>query len=70
MSNKSPLEKLRSTVVLDKKRGWIGGVCAGLANILRTDPAFVRVGAVIAAVFMPQLAIAAYAIAWILLTER
>ena len=70
MSNKSPLEKLRSAVVLDKKGGWLGGVCAGLANMLGTEAAFVRVGVVIAAVFAPQLAIAAYAIAWILLSER
>ncbi len=57
-------------MTLDKKRGWIGGVCAGLANVLGTDPAFLRVGAVVAAVFAPQLAIAAYAIAWILLADR
>ena len=57
-------------MTLDKKRGWIGGVCAGFANVLGTDPAFVRVGAVVAAVFFPQLAIAAYAIAWILLADR
>ena len=56
-------------VSLDKKNGWIAGVFAGLANYLDTDPAFVRVAAIIAALFFPKLMIAAYLVAWLLLNN-
>jgi len=65
----STIERLRSGVSLDKKNGWIAGVFAGLANYLHTDPAFVRVAAIIAALFFPKLMIAAYLITWLLLNE-
>jgi len=65
----STLERLRSHLTLDKKNGWIAGVCAGLANYFETDPAFVRVAAVIGALFLPKLLIASYLIAWLLLDE-
>jgi phage shock protein PspC (stress-responsive transcriptional regulator) len=63
------IERLRSGVSLDKKNGWIAGVFAGLANYLDTDPAFVRVAAIIAALFFPKLMIAAYLVAWLLLNN-
>lgn len=65
----STLERLRSRLTLDKKNGWIAGVCAGLANYFETDPAFIRVAAIIVAMFLPKLLIASYLIAWLLLDE-
>ena len=63
------IERLRSGVSLDKKNGWIAGVFAGLANYLDTDPAFVRVAAIITALFFPKLMIATYLVAWLLLNN-
>ena len=64
------LERLRSRLHLDSKNGWIAGVCAGLANYFSTDPAFVRVGVIVAALFFPKLVIAAYLIAWLVLNKE
>ena len=66
----SAFERLRRRFHLDRRNGWIAGVCAGLADTLRTDPAFLRVGFVVAGVFLPKLTVAVYLIAWILLDER
>jgi phage shock protein C len=66
----SAFERLRGRFHLDRRNGWIAGVCAGVADTLRTDPAFLRVGFVVAGVFLPKLTIAIYLIAWILLDER
>ena len=61
--------RLHFRVRLDKDHGWIAGVCAGIANALDTDPAFIRVGTVIAALFFPKLTIAAYLIAWVVIDD-
>jgi phage shock protein C len=66
----SAFDRLRSRFHLDRRNGWIGGVCAGVADTLRTDPAFLRVGFVVAGLFLPKVTIAVYLIAWILLDER
>lgn len=66
----SGFERLRRRFHLDRHNGWVAGVCAGIANTVRTDPAFLRVGVVVCALFMPKLTVAAYLIAWILLDER
>jgi len=63
------LNKLKRRVTLDKKAGWIAGVCAGIANYLDTDPAFVRVATLITALFLPKLTVAAYLLAWVLVDE-
>ncbi len=70
MHERSAFERLRRRFHLDRKNGWIAGVCAGAAETLRTDPAFLRVGFVVAALFLTKLTIAVYLIAWILLDER
>lgn len=62
-------ERLRQRLHLDPRRGWIGGVCAGLAGTLATDPAFVRVGFLLSAVFLTKLTVAVYLAAWILLAD-
>ena len=61
--------RARAKLRLDKANGWIAGGCAGLANTLGTDPAIVRVGVVISALFLPKLTIAAYLIAWVVVDE-
>ncbi len=66
----SSLERIRSKWHLDKKNGWVAGVCAGLANYFHTDPAFVRVGLVISALFLWKIVLGAYVIAWILLNDQ
>lgn len=63
------LEKLRRRFHLDRRNGWIAGVCAGTANTLGTDAAFIRVGFVLGGLFMPKVAIGLYLVAWILLDE-
>lgn len=61
------MSKIRDRITLDSKEGWIAGVCAGIANYLETDPAFVRVAVVVSALFFPKVTIAAYLIAWLVL---
>ena len=64
------MNRISSRLHLDKKNGWIAGVCAGFANFIDTDPAFVRVGVIITALFLSKIVIAAYLVAWLLLDDR
>lgn len=66
----STLEKIRKQITLDSREGWIAGVCAGIANYVDTDPAFVRVAVVISALFMPKVTVAAYLVAWLVLDDE
>ncbi len=66
----STLERVRKRVTLDSRNGWIAGVCAGLANFLNTDPAFVRVAVAVCGLFFPKITAAAYLVAWIVLDEE
>jgi phage shock protein C len=68
--NRSAIDRLRERYFLDRRNGWLAGVCAGVARSLDTDPAFLRVAFVLAGLFVPKLAIGAYLVAWILLDER
>lgn len=68
--NRSAIDRLRERYFLDRRNGWLAGVCAGVARSLDTDPAFLRVAFVLAGLVVPKLAIGAYLIAWILLDER
>ena len=63
------MNRIRSGIRLDKKNGWIAGICAGLANYLDTDPAFVRVAVIVTALFFPKIVIAAYLVAWLLIDD-
>ena len=65
----SAFERLRRRFHLDRRNGWLAGVCAGIADTLGTEAAFLRVGFVVSALFMPKLTIAVYLIAWILLDD-
>ena len=69
MANSS-LNRIRSRIRLDSRNGWIAGVCAGIANFLETDPAFVRVAVAVSALFFPKVTIAAYLVAWLVLDEE
>ena len=63
-------QRLRRAVRLDKENAWIAGVCAGFAKACGTDPAFVRTGVIVTALFLPKLTIAAYLIAWAVLDDE
>lgn len=60
----------QARVYRDPRRGWIAGVCAGLAQSLGVTPCFVRCLAVIAFVFANLWAVAAYVVAALLLPKR
>ncbi len=66
----SNMNHLPRRLQLDRRRGWLAGVCAGLADYFDTDPAFIRVGVVLTALFLPKLVIAAYLVSWLLLDKR
>jgi phage shock protein PspC (stress-responsive transcriptional regulator) len=53
----------------DRRRGWVAGVCAGVAAALDTDPALVRTAVIVTGLFLPKLTLAAYLIAWLVLEE-
>lgn len=64
------INRVKRRIQLDRDNGWVFGVCAGLANYLRLDPAIVRVGVVITGLFLPKIVIASYLIAWLMLDDR
>ncbi|MDP6376961.1 MAG: PspC domain-containing protein [Pseudomonadales bacterium] len=68
MANRG-LDRIKRTLYLDSRNGWIAGVCAGLANYFNTDPTIVRVIALVAGVFLTKIVIAAYLVAWLVLDE-
>jgi len=61
---------IRPPLRLDKKRGWIAGVCAGIGYTFRVDADIVRVITVIAALFATKFVIAGYLVAWLILDRR
>lgn len=48
----------------------VAGVCAGVANYLKVDPAVVRLAAVVLAIFTVGTAALIYAAGWILMPEE
>ncbi|MDQ2801737.1 MAG: envelope stress response membrane protein PspC [Pseudomonadota bacterium] len=57
-------------VYRDTGRGWIAGVCAGIADYLGTEPALVRIAAVLCLVFFFLPVIVAYLVCAIVLKPR
>jgi phage shock protein PspC (stress-responsive transcriptional regulator) len=55
---------------LDRENGMLIGLCAGLARYFNVDVTWVRIGAIVGAVFLTKAAIAAYVIGWLLLNDR
>ena len=66
----SGFDGIRRRLARDTHKGWLGGVCAGLARAFGIDPKFLRAGGVILAVLSPKIVVAAYLVAWILLPAR
>ena len=48
----------------------LGGVCAGIARYLDISRFFVRLCALIALCIVPQVALIAYGLAWLILDNR
>ena len=63
-------DRIRQRLARDTRAGWLGGVCAGFARHFNTNPAFFRVGFVVAWFFAWKVAVATYVVAWILLPAR
>jgi phage shock protein C len=57
-------------LVRPREGRMIAGVCAGVANYLKVDPAIVRLAAVVLAVFTAGTAALVYAAGWILMPEE
>lgn len=66
----SAFDRIRQRLARDRRAGWLGGVCAGVARHFKTEPAFLRVGFVVICFFAWKLAVATYVVAWILLPAR
>ena len=64
------VNRLKGSISLDKDNGWIFGVCAGIANYCRLDPAIVRVGVLVTGLFLPKIVMATYLITWLILDDR
>lgn len=54
----------------NKRRGKVGGVCAGLADHFEIDPNIMRIGFVAALVFSGPVAFWAYIIFWLVLAPK
>lgn len=54
----------------DKKKGKLGGVCAGLADKLGIEPWLVRILAVTALLFTSFLTLILYIAAWLMLEDK
>ena len=64
MSQPLPAEPRRAARL--PERGWVGGVCAGLAEYLGVDANLVRIGMVLAAVLLP-FGLGIYLLLWLVL---
>jgi len=67
--SKSRLKHSHNQLLLDKKRAWLAGVCAGVARYFDTAPALIRVITLVCALFLTKAVIAAYLIAWFIIDE-
>lgn len=54
---------------LDAERKKLGGVCAGLANYLGTEPLFLRIAALISLCIFPEATLLSYGIAYMVLDQ-
>ncbi len=63
-------DRIRERLARDRRAGWLGGVCAGVARHFKTEPAFFRVGFVVVCCFAWKVAVVTYVVAWILLPAR
>lgn len=59
---------LRSSPV-KRRKGWLGGVCAGIAATYGWDVSLVRI-AVLLSFLLPFVGIGTYVVAWLLLPKQ
>ena len=55
---------------LDAKRGWIGGVCAGLADFFDLDPRDVRIAYVLVSVLTAFAGVLVYLVLWAIIPVK
>ncbi|MEO9191174.1 MAG: envelope stress response membrane protein PspC [Acetobacteraceae bacterium] len=60
----------RDRIYRDTEHGWIAGVCAGIADYAGTDPALVRLAAVICLVFFSAPVVIAYVVLAVVLKPK
>lgn len=66
----SATRRFRLNLYLDKRNGWLAGVCAGIAARTGIDRAVIRIATVVAGLLLPTLTLAVYVTAWLVLEER
>lgn len=59
---------LRSSPI-KRRKGWLGGVCAGIAGTYGWDVSLVRI-AVLLSFLLPFVGIGTYVVAWLLLPKQ
>ncbi len=59
---------IRSLNLVRSDNSWFGGVCAGIADKIRVEPKFVRLAAVIGAIFFGSTFVI-YAAGWLLMPD-
>ncbi len=67
-SNRSPSTGRR--LQRNLRRRWLGGVCAGLADFLGVEPAWVRLAALVSVFFSFSLTVWVYLALWIVIPAR
>ncbi len=58
---------LRSSPV-KRRKGWVGGICAGIAATFGWDVSLVRIG-VLLSFLLPFIGLGTYLVAWLLLPK-
>ncbi len=53
----------------DRRRAWLGGVCAGLGRHFDVDPALVRIVLLVSALCAPGFTAGGYLVAWLLMSR-
>lgn len=61
-----PAKRLRR----DKRKGIVGGVCAGMAEYFDLDPTLVRVAYVLISIFTAFAGVLVYIILWVLIPAK
>ena len=68
--NPSATRRFRLNLYLDKRNGWLAGVCAGIAARTGIDRAVIRIATVVSGLLLPTLTLAVYITAWLVLEKR
>jgi phage shock protein C len=68
--NNRTAQRTRRRLTLDRSRSLVGGVCAGLARYLNVEVDWIRIGAVVTAIFFTKIVVGVYLVAWLVLDEE